>query len=58
MSIGELALQSVYENAPDSLSYAIIRPGGLVDGSPAGPAEIILNQGMFVLMTISFSKSQ
>eukprot|EP01041_Mallomonas_annulata_P011435 gene11435-23920_t len=43
---GENALRDVYKNAANpSLSYAIVRPGGLADGKPSGAAKIELNQG-------------
>lgn len=43
---GENALKSTYAASGDSsLSYAIIRPGGLADGTALGPAKIELNQG-------------
>ena len=43
---GEDALKEIYAAANDpSLSYVIIRPGGLMDGAAAGPAGVQLNQG-------------
>ena len=44
---GEDALRSTYEeaNLGSSCSYAIIRPGGLLDGTASGAAGIELNQG-------------
>lgn len=44
--MGENAMRSAYETAGDEkLSYAIIRPGGLLDNRAAGVREIELNQG-------------
>jgi hypothetical protein len=44
--LGEKALFDVYKAAGDpNLSYAIIRPGGLLDGQAIGAANIELNQG-------------
>jgi uncharacterized protein YbjT (DUF2867 family) len=40
---GEDALRAAYANSPD-LSYAIIRPGGLLSGAAKGPAVMELNQ--------------
>lgn len=45
---GENALRALYateEAVANKLSYCIVRPGGLLDGSPAGPGDIELNQG-------------
>lgn len=43
---GEQALKAAYANAgDDSLSYVIVRPGGLLDGKGVGPKGIELNQG-------------
>lgn len=43
---GENALREAYASAGDtSLSYVIIRPGGLADYEAEGPAKIELNQG-------------
>ena len=45
---GEQALREVYadsNSAAKGLSYAIIRPGGLLDGAAAGAGKIELNQG-------------
>mmetsp|Transcript_17837 Transcript_17837/g.60626 ORF Transcript_17837/g.60626 Transcript_17837/m.60626 type:complete len:340 (-) Transcript_17837:87-1106(-) len=41
---GEQALRSVYASTPE-LHYTIVRPGGLKDGPPEGPAALELNQG-------------
>lgn len=41
---GELALIDVYKNT-DASSYAIIRPGGLMDNKAEGVSNIVLNQG-------------
>lgn len=43
---GENALKATYAQFGDaSLSYAIIRPGGLLDNNAVGPSKIELNQG-------------
>jgi hypothetical protein len=42
---GEQALKEAYSAADPSLSYVIVRPGGLADGAAAGPGRIELNQG-------------
>ena len=43
---GENALRAIYKAADNkSLTYAIVRPGGLTDGSGVGPGKIELNQG-------------
>lgn len=43
---GENALKAVYAQSGDAgLSYAIIRPGGLLDNNAVGPSKIELNQG-------------
>ena len=43
---GEDALRAAYAGeGAKGLSYAIIRPGGLVDGPSVGPSKIELNQG-------------
>lgn len=42
---GETGLKAVYANADPSLSYVIIRPGGLLDSVAVGPGKIELNQG-------------
>ena len=42
---GENGLKAAYANADPSLSYVIIRPGGLLDSSAVGPGHIELNQG-------------
>lgn len=43
---GELLLQEAYARANDpSLSYVIVRPGGLTDGEAIGVKNIVLNQG-------------
>jgi uncharacterized protein YbjT (DUF2867 family) len=44
--MGEDALRAAYATEEaKGLSYAIIRPGGLVDGPAVGPSKIELNQG-------------
>ena len=44
--MGENAMKAVYASSgDDSLSYVIVRPGGLLDGEAAGPAAMELNQG-------------
>lgn len=42
---GEIGLKEVYAKADPSLSYVIIRPGGLLDSVAVGPGHIELNQG-------------
>ena len=42
---GEMGLKVAYANADPSLSYVIIRPGGLLDSVAVGPGNIELNQG-------------
>lgn len=42
---GEYALKEAYSHADEKLSYAIIRPGGLLDGKSVGPSKIEVNQG-------------
>lgn len=42
---GENGLKAAYANADPSMSYVIIRPGGLLDSSAVGPGHIELNQG-------------
>jgi uncharacterized protein YbjT (DUF2867 family) len=42
---GELALKAAYSSADPSVSYAIIRPGGLLDDKAVGAGGITLNQG-------------
>lgn len=42
---GENALREIYKNEDKSCSYAIVRPGGLLDGSAVGAKGISLNQG-------------
>ena len=42
---GEMGLKEVYAKADPSLSYVIIRPGGLLDIAAIGPGHIELNQG-------------
>ena len=42
---GENGLKEAYANADPSMSYVIIRPGGLLDSSAVGPGHIELNQG-------------
>lgn len=43
---GEQALRAAYSNSgDDSLSYIIIRPGGLQEGKGVGPKGVELNQG-------------
>ncbi|CAM9712848.1 unnamed protein product [Chrysoparadoxa australica] len=41
---GELGLKEVYAGAPSSVSYTIVRPGGL-DGKPKPVSALELNQG-------------
>jgi hypothetical protein len=43
--LGENALKDAYQGADSSVTYAIVRPGGLMDGKPVGPGHIELNQG-------------
>jgi uncharacterized protein YbjT (DUF2867 family) len=43
--LGEQALKEAYATADSSVSYAIIRPGGLLDGKAVGAGRIELNQG-------------
>ena len=43
--LGENALKDVYKNADSSVTYAILRPGGLSDGKPVGSGHIEFNQG-------------
>jgi NAD(P)H-binding len=42
---GELGLKAAYANADPSVSYVIIRPGGLLDSVAVGPGHVELNQG-------------
>ena len=42
---GEEILRKMYANAPDGLSYAIVRSGRLFDGESQGAEEIEVNQG-------------
>jgi hypothetical protein len=41
---GEHAVEQAYKGS-NGLSYAIIRPGGLLDGTPVGASKVELNQG-------------
>ena len=52
---GEESLKAVYKAAPSGVTYAIIRPGGLGDGAPAGPSSVELNQGDAISGEISRS---
>lgn len=44
---GEDEVRALYAapSTPPTLSYTIVRPGGLTEGPPVGPAAIELNQG-------------
>lgn len=42
---GEMGLKVAYANADPSVSYVIIRPGGLLDSVAVGPGNVELNQG-------------
>ena len=42
---GEIGLKEAYANSDSSVSYVIIRPGGLLDSVAVGPGHIELNQG-------------
>lgn len=37
---GELGLEEIYANAPQEVTYTIVRPGGLTDGPSVGPTGI------------------
>eukprot|EP01038_Epipyxis_sp_PR26KG_P005604 gene5604-7736_t len=49
---GENSLRELYKSQP-SLSYAIVRPGGLQDGDAEGPSAIELNQGDTIIGEIN-----
>lgn len=42
---GEVELRKIYASAPPSLSYTILRPGGLSDAPAEGPLSLISSQG-------------
>lgn len=54
---GELALQQIYKNADSSLSFIIVRPGGLLDGNSVGAGKIMINQGKKIHPSIYYNQN-